>query len=220
MTDFKAARRNMVDCQIRTNGVIDERILDAFLTIPRELFVPAAKAPIAYNDEDIPLGSGRVVLEPAVHARMIQALELTGNCVVMDIGGGSGYSAAILSSLASTVVAIETEQGVIDAATKLWHQLDCCNIAGLTGALAEGNPEHAPYEAILMNGAVTEIPQKLVRQLTPGGRLVAVVKKPGEVMGSVTLVRHSAEGQYSAYPLFNAGTPYLEGFAPEPAFQF
>lgn len=209
----------MVDCQIHTSGVINDKILEAFSTIPREKFVPANVQSVAYKDEDLALPDNRFLLEPPVHARMLQALELQDNCVVLDIGGASGYPAAILSSMVTTVVAIEDNKAIVDYATQLWQDLECCNVAGLVGKLKEGNPEHAPYDAIILNGAVAEIPETLLKQLADGGRLIAVVKKPGHVMGDVTLVRNSG-GSFSSYRLFSAGSPYLEGFAPKAEFQF
>ncbi len=220
MADFQQARKNMVDCQIHPNGVITPDLLEAFEQTPRELFVPDEYQKMACNDEDIPLGHGRYLLEPSVHARMIQALELKSEDVVLDIGGGTGYSAAIISPLVSTVVAIESENDLSKRAEKIWESTGLCNIAFFEGALEEGNAGHAPYDSIIINGAVAQVPEKILEQLVSGGRLVCVVKEAGHVMGQAHLFQKLEDGQYSSYALFDAGTPYLKGFEPKPSFQF
>lgn len=220
MFDFQKARRNMVDCQIHTAGVISPAILDSFATVPRERYVPDTHKRVAYNDEDIVLEDGRILLEPSVHARMVQALDLKSTDVVLDIGGGNGYAAAILSPIVSTVIAVEDKQARIDAATEIWQAMDCCNVAGLKAPLQEGNAENAPYDAIIINGAVPQVPQTLLDQLGPEGRLIAVVRKPGKTMGEATLMRRTGNQTFSSSRLFDAGTPYLAVFAPKPEFQF
>ena len=220
MSDYQAARKNMVDCQIHPAGVINEGILEAFSTIPRELFVSEKYKNMAYNDEDIPLAEGRYLLEPSVYARMIQALDLKPDSVVIEVGGATGYGAAILSSLVSAVVVLESDKKLIRHAKKIWDELDLFNIASVEGDITKGNPEHAPYDSILMKGAVHEVPQDILEQLAPGGRLICVVKKPGEVMGEVRLFENTGDGSYPSYSVFSAGTPYLHGFEPKPEFQF
>jgi len=220
MADFQQARKNMVDCQIHTHGVIMPGLLEAFEVTPRELFVPDEYQKMACNDEDIPLGDDRYLLEPSVHARMIQALEPKLTDVVLDIGGGSGYSAAVLSPLVSTVVVVESDKELIKKAGKIWESSGLCNIASFEGGLTAGNAEHAPYDSIIINGAVSEVPQEILEQLVPQGRLVCIVKQPGHVMGEARLFQKSDDTQYSSYALFEAGTPYLKGFEPKPTFQF
>lgn len=220
MIDFQQARKNMVDSQIHTHGVIVPALLQAFEDTPREAFVPEPYANMACNDEDIPLGDGRYLLEPSVHARMIQALEIGSEDVVLDIGGGSGYSAAILSVLASTVVVLENRQEFIDHGAKVFDSMGLCNIVSFLGPLEEGHPKHAPYDSVIINGAVAEVPQKILDQLVPKGRLVCVVKEAGHVMGQARIFQKSEEGHISSYALFDAGTPYLQGFAPAPEFRF
>ena len=210
----------MVDCQIHTAGVISPAILGSFSTVPRERYVDETHKRVAYNDEDLVLEDGRILLEPSVHARLIQALDLKSTDIVLDIGGGNGYAAAILSPIVSTVIALEDTQARIDTATKLWQELDCCNVAGLKAPLQEGNAENAPYDAIIINGAVTRVPQTLLDQLGPQGRLIAVIKTPEKTMGEATLIRRAGNESFSSYRLFDAGTPYLSIFAPKAEFQF
>ncbi len=220
MMNFEQARKNMVDGQIHTNGVIDQRILEAFQTVPRELFVPEHLRNTAFNDEDLRVAEGRYLLEPSVHARLIQALDLKPDSVVLDIGGGSGYGAAILSSIVSTVVVVESEQYLLDHLAEIQDNLDIRNIATFTGDLREGNPDHAPYDSIIINGAIAEVPQAILDQLAPEGRLVCVLKEGGRPIGAGTLFQKAANGTVSSYPLFDAATPYLFGFEPAVSFNF
>ncbi len=220
MVDFSQARTNMVDGQIHTAGVNVGEILDAFQSVPREKFVPKNMQNVAYSDEDLPIGGGRFLLEPITHAKMIQAVRPVSDDVALDIGGATGYSAAILSSMVTTVVALEESKVYLDKAASLWQELDVCNVVAIKDKLAKGNPENEPFSLIVMNGAVSEIPVHIVEQLTPQGRLITIVKKPGEMMGQVTLVQNLGEGQFSSYNLFSAGSPYLPGFAPKPTFTF
>lgn len=220
MINYQQIRKNMVDGQISTNGVIVPEILEAFKNTPRELFVPEKYKDLACSDEDIPLGQGRFILEPAVHARMIQALEPAPDDVVLEIGGGTGYGAAILSPLVSTVVVTENEPKCIAKAQSLWDTLGFCNIAVFEGPLAAGNPEHGPYDSIIIKGAVAEAPKQILEQLADDGKLVCVVKPAGKMMGQATMFKkQKGQMQYSSYPLFDAAIPYLQGFEPKATFR-
>jgi protein-L-isoaspartate(D-aspartate) O-methyltransferase len=220
MYDFSAARANMVDSQIHTAGIAMPGILQAFESVPREKFVPASMRSVAYNDENLSLGDGRFLLEPATHARMIQAINPVANDVVLDIGGATGYSAAILSSMVQTVIALEEKKKYVDEVAQLCNELGICNVVALKGGLTKGNAENAPFSLIFMNGSVGEIPESLVNQLAPRGRLIAIVKRSGEVVGQVTLVQSLGENRISWYTLFEAGCPYLPGFEPKTTFTF
>ncbi|MEZ5813406.1 MAG: protein-L-isoaspartate O-methyltransferase [Alphaproteobacteria bacterium] len=220
MINLQQARKNMVDCQIRPNGVVMPELLEAFETVPRELFVPTNYRNMACNDEDIPLGEGRYLLEPAVHAKMLQALEPQPDDVVLLIGGGIGYGAAILSSLVSTVVVVESQTKLIEWANKAWDETGLCNIASFEGPLEEGVPKNAPYDSIVINGAVSAVPEQILAQLVPGGRLVCIVREAGQGIGQARLFRKSKDGKCSSFTLFDAGTPYLKGFEPKPDFRF
>lgn len=219
-TDFAKARENMVDTQIHTAGIVMPEILDTFQAIPREKFVPKNIQGMAYADEDIPIGGGRYLLEPGVHARMIQAADPGPDDVVLDIGGGTGYNAAILSPLVTTVIALEEKAEYLERAAQLWEELEVTNAVGVQGRLSEGDPQNAPFSLIFMGGAVSEIPANIAAQLTPDGRLIAIVRPDGAPVGRVTIVRNLGEGRYSSYNLFDAATPYLPGFEPKPAFRF
>lgn len=222
MFDFTAARKNMVDCQIEPAGVTAPAILAAFEQTPREVFVSKAMQSVAYHDEDIFIEKrgGRFLMEPIVHAKILQALAPRSDDVALDIGGATGYSSAILSPLVSTVIMLEEHADYLSLAAKNWAAMEAGNIAAFQAVLTKGAQDHVPYDLIFMNGAVSEIPENIVNQLSPRGRMVAIVKKPGAVLGEVMLIEKTNAEFYSQTPLFSAGTPYLPGFAPVPAFVF
>lgn len=210
----------MLESQIRTAGVINPAILEAFKNTPKERFVPESAAGIAYKDEEIVLGHGRYLLEPLVHAKMIEALSPSPQHVVLDVGCATGYSSAILSSLVTTVVALDNEQAFLEHADKVWQDLGACNIVSFLGALPEGQSKNAPYDLIVCNGALAEIPEKLVAQLASGGRMVCIIRPAGAHIGRVTLIESLGEKGFSSYTLFDAAGSYLPGFEPAPAFAF
>lgn len=220
MPDFKAARTNMVDCQIHTAGVTVPAILKAFDAIPREKFVAANMQGVAYTDESVMAGAGRFLLEPITHARMIQAAAPEPLDSVLDIGCATGYSTSILSSMVRAVAGLEENQELLNRAARLWTILNLHNVTGVAGELVQGCPEYAPFNLIFMNGSVAEIPLRLIDQLSDNGRLITIVRKPGAVLGQVTLVKKTGPKNFSSYVLFESGSPYLPGFEPRASFQF
>jgi protein-L-isoaspartate(D-aspartate) O-methyltransferase len=220
MLNFAQARTHMVDCQIHTSGVADPLILKAFGSVPRELFVPEKLQGIAYHDDALEIGQGRFLLEPAVHAKLIQTAKPVAADVVLDIGCGTGYSSAILSSIVTTVIAVENNKRQLDKAIKLWDKLGACNIVSLEGELDLGAQAYAPYSLIVLNGSVAQIPQNLCAQLAPKGRLICVVKPQGRSIGRAVLVYKDDSGAISEQELFDASAPYLNGFEPKPSFRF
>jgi protein-L-isoaspartate(D-aspartate) O-methyltransferase len=219
MSDFSSARKHMVDSQIHTAGVIDPAILEAFEAVPREKFVPKNLKAIAYIDEDLAISGQQGLLAPVTHARMIQALKPAATDVVLDIGGTTGYSAALFSRFVQTVIALEEQEPLLKQANAVWQELGACNVVGIQGQLTRGCPKYAPFNIIFMNGCATEVPNALADQLADGGRMALIVKKPGQVMGQVTLVRKTGNN-ISAHVLFEAGGLYLPGFEPIPSFTF
>lgn len=218
--NFDAARQNMVDSQIYTMGVIDQPVLDAYRTIPRERFVLPGQEGIAYCDEDLPLGGGRFLMEPLVHARMVQAAKPRPDDVVLDIGTGTGYSAAIFSSLVTTVVATESHAALLKQAEAAWNSLSLCNIAGFESALDKGAPENAPYSLVFLGGSVAFVPERVLAQVAIGGRLITVLTEEGSKVGKATLIERMGQDQYSSRTLFDAATPYLPGLEPRRQFVF
>ena len=217
---FEKARTAMIDSQIHTMGVVSENILNAFYMVPREDFVPPEMQGICYCDEDIAIGGGRFLMEPSVFARLLQAANPKPDHVVLTIGSGAGYSAAILSQLVTTVVALESEQIFTQQAQSVWDKHSYCNIAGFNGELIKGVPQSAPYDMILFNGAVCAVPQEIKVQLKQGGNLYALIKKEGQTVAKATEIKHTDKGVFSERVLFDAGTPYLQGFEPKKEFVF
>ncbi|MBI1778919.1 MAG: protein-L-isoaspartate O-methyltransferase [Proteobacteria bacterium] len=221
MTDYAAARRNMVEGQLRTNKVTDRRLLDALSEISRERFVPPAQRGVAYVDEDLPIGQGRFLMEPMVLARLVQLAAIDPGDRVLDIGPGSGYSSAVLARLAGRVVALESDPSLAEAAKRNLAELGIGNVQVVTGNLAGGYPKEAPYQAILLNGAVERVPPAIVEQLAEGGRLVGVVgpSQGAAGIGRATLMQR-VSGTASSRIAFDAAVAPLPGFQAEPGFVF
>jgi protein-L-isoaspartate(D-aspartate) O-methyltransferase len=220
MTDFAQARRMMVDGQIRTNDVTDLRVLAAFGDVPRERFVPQRRQPLAYLDLDVPLegaGGARRLLKPMVLAKLIQAADVGEGDRVLDVACGTGYSSAILARLAATVIALEEDGPLADAAVATLAAVGARNVKVVGGPLPAGWPREAPYDVILLNGSTEIAPQALLDQLADGGRLVGVVGRAP--IGKGTVYRRSG-AHVSAHQEFDAVAPLLPGFAKPPAFVF
>lgn len=222
MNLYETARRNMVDCQIKTNGVTDEKIINAFLDTPREIFVPDELASIVYSDEDIKLGSHKnaFLMAPTVYAKMLQECRPDENDIALNIGDDTGYSTAILSRLVTTVVVIEQTTGFYDKARKIWSDLGLCNIAIVEGSPDSGGLDHAPYSLIFMNGSTCHIPESLIGQLTDGGRLCGILREQERESGRAFVVERVGEDDRSVRYAFDACTPYLAPYEPEEVFVF
>lgn len=218
MTDFAAARRNMVAAQLRTNKVTDAAVLAAMGEIPRERFVDRHLREVAYVDEDIPVAAGRHLMEPMVLARMLQELHVAPDDVALDIGCGTGYSSALLARLAATVVAVESDAALARQAIENLAALAVDNAVVVEGRLTDGYVAQAPFDVVFIGGAVAEIPPAITRQLGEGGRVCAVIRQ-GENPGKVTLGLCRG-GVVSFRVLFDAATPALPEFARQAGFVF
>lgn len=218
MADISKARQNMVDCQLRTNKVVDEALIARFETVPRERFVEESVRSIAYVDEDVSMGSGRYLIAPMVLARILQELAISPNEVVLDVGCGTGYSSAVLSGLADTVVALEENHELATRANDLLTELAADNAIVVEAPLSEGYATQGPYDIILVGGAIASVPSALTDQLIDGGRLVAIIDD-GKGQGKAILMikRH---GTVSQRELFDASVPRLPGFEPKMGFVF
>ncbi len=216
--DYALARRRMVENQLRTNQIEDARVIAAMGRIPREMFVPPALKGIAYIDEDLHLGNGRYLMEPLVLARLLQVAAIGPEDVVLEVGCGSGYNAAVISQLASTVIALESDSDRVAESARLFAELELDNVVVVEGPLRDGYDEGGPYNVITFGGAVTDVPEALFGQLVPAGRIVAVVS-PRRNMGRITVFQRS-EGGLSQQEAFDAFTPVLPGFEPVPKFTF
>ena len=218
MTVFDAARAHMIESQIRPNKVTDERVLAAIALTRRELFVPEQLRPIAYVDDDLPLGGGRYLMQPMVAARLLQAAEIGRADAALVVGAGTGYEAAVLARLARSVIALEEDPDLarLARAALVDHAIAAVDV--VEGKLAQGCRLRAPYEAIVFAGAVAELPDEIFKQLAEGGRLVAVVK-PEVGIGRAMLATRTG-GVIARRVIFDAATPLLPGFRPKPAFVF
>lgn len=228
MTNFERARAAMVDSQIHPNQVIDRRILSAFATLPREMFVPLAKRSLAYSDASLDVfpsidgAPARFLLEPVVLARLIQLAQVEPQDNVLDVGCMTGYSTAVLARLAKSVVGLEAEPELAAAARANLAELGFVNAEIVEGGLAAGAEALGPYDVILLNGSVSEVPEALFQQLREGGRLVAVIAddsagraRQGKAYRFVKL-----DGEASGLPHFDANARPLPGFAKAPSFTF
>jgi protein-L-isoaspartate(D-aspartate) O-methyltransferase len=223
MVDFRTARRAMVDGQVRTADVTDLSILAAMLDIPREAFVPQARAALAYLDRDVPIagataaGPARFLMKPMVLGRLIQAADPALTDRVLVIGAGTGYSAAVLSRLAAKITALEEDESLFQQARSVLSSLGSHNINVIRGYLIDGAPDSAPYDVILIDGGVETVPDRLCTQLSPRGRLLAV-----EVTGPAGKAKlfQPVNGRFSGRELFDASAPVLPGFSVAPAFVF
>jgi protein-L-isoaspartate(D-aspartate) O-methyltransferase len=223
MTNFAALRKMMVDCQIRTSDVTDRALIAAFLDVPREHFVPAGKAELAYLDSDIAVTEAttgqpaRHLLKPMVLAKLLQAAEIKDGDHVLDVGCATGYASAVLARLAHTVVALEQDSGLAAQAAAILPEAGARNVTVVTGPLLEGWKNLAPYDVILLNGAAMELPAALLGQLKDGGRIVGIV---GGAPSTKAMVFRLAGQAVSGRPIFDASAPVLPGMATQPEFVF
>lgn len=222
MIDTKLQRLNMVESQVRPSDVTDRRIIKAMLEVPREKFVPASLAPMAYMDEAVAVevGNGQVgryLLAPRTFAKLAQLAEIESESVVLDVACATGYSTAVLARLAKRVVAIESDKGLATRARELLAELAVGNIAVITGRLADGAPAEAPFDAIFVNGAIETAVADLLDQLKEGGRLVAIVAEGPLYRAQVW--RRTGK-IFDARPAFDAGAALLPSFERAAEFVF
>jgi protein-L-isoaspartate(D-aspartate) O-methyltransferase len=217
MFDSAIARRMMVDGQVRTADVHNPDLLAAMLTIPRERFVPSSLAGQAYLDSDIEIAPGRVLLKPMVFAKLIEAVDVRATDHVLDVGCGFGYSSAVLSRLAASVVALEDDPALTTQAKTTLAAAGVSGVTVSTGPLVGGWPAAAPYDLILLNGATEIVPDRLGSQLKPSGRLACIF---GHAPAAKAMIYRVSEGRLVGRPAFDAAAPVLPGFAAPPAFVF
>jgi len=222
MIDFAAARRMMVECQVRTSDVTDPRIIAAMLELPREIFLPEQFALLAYLDRDLPATAvpgtpGRCLIKPMVLAKLIQAAAIGADDHVLDVGCASGYSAAVLARLARSVVALEADVELAQRAKALLQAIGAGNVTVVTGSLPVGCSAHAPFDVIVIEGTIEVKPSALIGQLKPGGRLVGIC---GRAPVAKAMLWRVDGGDVGSVPIFDATAPLLPGFAQTPAFVF
>ncbi|MEM9392722.1 MAG: protein-L-isoaspartate O-methyltransferase [Pseudomonadota bacterium] len=215
MTDFANRRTLMVDTQVRPSDVTKFPIIEAMLHVRREVFTPDEMQEIAYAGENIPLGPNRVLLEPRTFAKMLDALDLSRDELVLDLGCGLGYSSAVLARLVDAVVAVEEDEAMAKEAEARLLAEEVDNAAVLTRPLCEGSAKHGPYDVIIIEGGVGAVPEALTAQLKDGGRMVCLFMKNG--LGSVE-IGYKFDEQVSWRYEFNAAAPILPGFEKAEAF--
>jgi len=207
MHDFVTRRTKMVDSQIRPNDVTKFPIIEAMLAVPREDFVPDSRRETAYVSGDIEIGPGRVMLEPRTLAKMLDTLDVQPTDLVLDVGCGLGYGAALIARMAEAVVALDTAEFAEKAQAAL-AAAGADNAVVVAGALAEGAARHGPYDAILVEGAVEVLPPALADQLREGGRVVCLFHEG--VLG-IARIGRKIDGQIAWRHAFNATAPVLPG---------
>ncbi|WP_291297494.1 protein-L-isoaspartate O-methyltransferase [Elioraea sp.] len=213
--DFAQARLNMLDGQLRPNKVTDAALLAAMGEVPREAFLPPERVALAYADEDVPVGPGRWLMEPMVFARLVQAAEVGEGTRVLVVAAGAGYGALVLARSGASVVALEAP-GVM--AGSLAPRLP--GVTVVSGPVTEGWAAAAPYDVILIEGAVEHVPAAIEAQLAEGGRLVTVMAAARRFVLGLAVRRVRLGGTVTEVPLFDAGTPALPEFRRAPAFVF
>lgn len=214
------ARFNMVECQLKPAGVRDYRLTKQISKLPREAFIAGTAYDLAYADLELQCRAGdssRTMMTPTAFARLAELAGIRGDDVVLDIGGGTGYSAAVLAQLATTVIALEEDEAMGTRAGEIWQELGVDNAVSVCGPLNEGQPKQGPFNVIFVNGCLAELPLALLDQLADGGRLVCMRMVDGT--SKAHLYKRLGDS-ISARSAFDMTAPRLTAFDPAPVFQF
>lgn len=217
--NFDGLRKAMVDSQIRPNKVFDQNVIDAFLAVPREIFVPKHLQDIAYIDEDISLSGGRFIMEAMVVARLLQTLDIQKTDSVLSVASSTGYACAVISHLADSVIGIETRAPMVEKAQNNMSKLGIGNVAFVKSRLQDGLASEAPFDIMLIEGGVEAIPDALFEQLSDGGRIAAIHRAVGKEVGEACIWTKTGKN-ISANLIFTAQVPVLEEFKVKPKFTF
>lgn len=215
LTDYASARRAMVENQVETSSVTDQRLLKVLRQVPREQFVPPARRALAYSDSPHPLGKGRILPAPAVFARLVQLAAVAETDRVLDYGCGNGYSTAVLAGLARQVIAFDPDAAMADAASTILTGLAIDNARITTGEYSAR--DFNTFDVIMVEGAVDAVPDALIRSLAPGGRLVCLVRQGPT--GVATLLTNTPQGVVTRSS-FNATLPLLDPAPVPEVFEF
>ena len=214
------ARFNMVECQLKPAGVRDYRLTKHIGKMPREAFIASTSYDLAYADLELECTAGdtsRKILTPTAFARLAELADIQAEDVVLDIAGGTGYSAAILAQTASTVIALEDDEAMVEKAGSIWQELGVDNAVAVCGALPEGQPKQGPFNVIFINGCLAALPSDLLDQLADGGRLVCMQMVDGT---SKAHIYKRIGDSIASRAAFDMAAPILTSFNPAPAFEF
>lgn len=221
--DFSNYRKNLVECQLYPNGIVDKEILNVFLTLPRENFFDSANSCACYGDEDVCVKNDRWALEPVIEALILHEGEFNDKDIVMIIGASSPTLPAYIAQFVTTVIVIDTDQQLLDKSQKACLDLEICNILfECVDDYTKGCPAQAPYDKIVFSGAVSRVNEDIIAQLTIDGRILAILREDFNTPGSlVKLFRADKDSPaLSTQFIDNVNTPYLPGFQPESRFEF
>jgi protein-L-isoaspartate(D-aspartate) O-methyltransferase len=189
LTNFVAERESMVERQIESRGIRDPKILEAFRAVPREEFLAEDYRDLAYGDHPLPIEAGQTISQPYIVAMMIQAAEIKPGDKVLEVGAGSGYAAAVISRIASSVVAIERKAELVRVAQERMQRMGYDNVKIIEGDGTRGWPDEAPFDAIVAAATGSHVPKPWIEQLADGGRVVMPVGDPGWVQKLVKVTR-------------------------------
>jgi protein-L-isoaspartate(D-aspartate) O-methyltransferase len=189
MTDYAGEREAMVERHLRRRGITEQRILDAFVEVPREAFVGPRYAHLAYGDHPLPIEAAQTISQPYIVGLMIQAARIAPGDMVLEVGAGSGYAAAVLSRIAASVIAIERQPDLVQVARERLGRLGYRNVEIVEGDGTRGCPDKSPFDAILAAASGSHVPPPLIDQLAPGGRLVMPIGDPGWVQELVKVTK-------------------------------
>ncbi len=214
--DFAKSRQNMVESQLRTNKITNDKILLAMREISRENFVPSNLQNIAYIDNNIEIADGHFMMAPMDLARIMQSCQIKDDDNILIIGSSSGYSAAVASRLASSVFAIESNEKLANLSENILTEMAMDNVVIKNASLSDGWQKQAPFDVILFDGAVDSIPDNIIGQLAEGGRMVAIIKQ-NDLIGIATVFKKQ-NGHISKYHLFDANVKSLNEFKNKDVF--
>ncbi len=210
MSVYSARRVMMVDTQVRPHDVTKFPIIAAMLAVPREVYVPQDAREAAYVGENLPLGAGRVMLEARTLAKMLDALDIQPGEVILDLGCGLGYSSAVIARIAEAVVAVEEDESLAADAQRILASEGVDNVAVIAGPVAAGSAKHGPYDAVILQGGVEEVPAAIVAQLKDGGRIAALFMTGP--LGAVKIGHKTGDKMVWRFA-FNAAAPVMAGFS-------
>ena len=217
--DFKIARKNMVENQIRANKVTSLNIINAFLDVPREKFVPDALQEISYVDEDIQLSRNRFMMKPMILARLFQSLNLKGNENILHVGSNAGYGSAILSRMCSSVISLESDKKLFETSIHTFSNMGFDNVVPLHGSMENGVEKEAPFDIIFIEGSIETEPKSLFDQLNENGKLIAIIRPANTKIGKAKLF-FKISNEIGLENLFDAQVSKLSIFKSKTKFSF